>query len=185
MRTLMSLFLILMISANLIGQENAQEPEFIGEAFILNQDQTITELEKETVQIKTRAGVSVYIAGIGKVKSKIEIAGCCSGSRLSTTKDLKIVVKAVDNRTDPLSIIQVFKLDSKKKKRLAEMASYGTFSGGSDNNLDFLKFKGSKYGESSYILTVKTIESGEYGITVKNPNNVDEKNIVVSTFGID
>ena len=41
-----------------------------------------------------------------------------------------------------------------------------------------------KYGESSYRLTFGEQPEGEYGIIVSNPNNVDEKMVIVSTFAI-
>ena len=65
------------------------------------------------------------------------------------------------------------------------MSSLGTFSGSSENNMQYVKFKGKRYGDYSYVLTIPNIEAGEYGITVKNPNNRDEKNTIVSTFGVD
>lgn len=180
---LLSLFYV--ISFISYAQAEVKEPDFIGESFILQSDNSPLKLEKETVQIKTRAGASVYIVGIGKVKSKIQIDGCCSNSRIGTKNDLNIVVRAVDNETDPLSIVHIFKFDSKRKKRLAELASAGTFSGGSNNNLEYVKFEGAKYGESSYNLSVSSIEPGEYGVIVTNPNSLDEKTTIVSTFGID
>ena len=51
--------------------------------------------------------------------------------------------------------------------------------------MQYVKFKGKRYGDYSYVLTIPNIEAGEYGITVKNPNNRDEKNTIVSTFGVD
>ncbi len=166
-------------------EKNVQEPEFVGEAFIINEDGSILDLEKEQVQLKTKAGVSVYLTGIGKVKTKINIPGCCSNAVCKPENELKIVVKATDNETDPLSIIQVFKFNKKKKKRLAELASLGTFSGASSNNLDYLKFKAKKHGKSSYLLIIKSFERGEeYGIIVNNPNALDQRNTIVSTFGI-
>ena len=42
-----------------------------------------------------------------------------------------------------------------------------------------------KYGESSYRLTFDERPAGEYGIIVSNPNNVDEKMVIVSAFAID
>ena len=36
-----------------------------------------------------------------------------------------------------------------------------------------------------YYLTLDESPVGEYGITVSNPNNIDEKMVIVSTFGID
>lgn len=163
-----------------------EEPEFIGEAFILKPDNSTIDLDKETVRLRTRAGLSVYLVGIGKVKTKIQVSGCCASSRYTPKDEIKIIVRAVDNNTDPMAIIQIFKFKKKKKKRLAELASVGTFSGGSSNNLDYLRFKAKKYGENSYILTIKKFErNAEYGLIVKNPNARDEKTTIVSAFGID
>lgn len=51
---------------------NAQtaEPEFIGEVFHLDPAGQTTLLEKQRVVVKTKAGASMYIVGIGKVKNK-------------------------------------------------------------------------------------------------------------------
>jgi hypothetical protein len=94
-------------------------------------------------------------------------------------------VRAVDNKTDPISIIKVFKLDSKSKERRAEIAGASTFGGESSNNLKLLPFTAKKYGESSYLLTLKPEQAGEYGVIVSNPNALDEKATIVSCFGID
>lgn len=166
------------------AQEQVEEPTFVGEAFVIDSNNTIVDLEKEQVQWKTRAGASVYLTGIGKVKTKIQVPGCCSGVNINANGEIRLVVRAVDNETDPLSIIQVFKFDQKKKKRLAELASVGTFSGGSSNNLEYLKYKAEKYGESSYLLIIKNYEKGaEYGVIVNNPNALDQRQTIVSTFG--
>ncbi|MCB7481651.1 hypothetical protein [Christiangramia sediminis] len=178
------LLVAVFLSCSIAGAQNLKEPDFIGEAFILKSDSTSLPLEKETVKIKTKAGASVYIVGIGKVKSKIEVDGCCSNTRTATNKSLDIVVRSVDNQTDPLSIISLFRFDNNRKVRKAELSSTGTFSGGSNNNLDYIMFQGRKFGESSYIITVPEIEDGEYGIIVRNPNSLDEKSTIVSTFGI-
>ncbi len=167
------------------AQEEVKEPTFIGEAFILKDNNETLDLQKEHVQLKTRAGATVYLAGIGKVKTKIDIPNCCSATSYRPKKEIKLVVRAVDNETDPLSIIQVFKFKKKKKKRLAELSSVGTFSGGSSNNLDYLKFKAEKFGENSYLLSIESFERGaEYGVMVSNPNSLDEKQTIVSTFGV-
>ena len=52
-------------------------------------------------------------------------------------------------------------------------------------SMDYLRFSAEKYGESSYRLTFDERPAGEYGIIVSNPNNVDEKMVIVSTFAID
>ena len=176
--------MLFIVAISNYAQDKVKEPTFVGEAFILKSDNSAIDLEKEQVQFKTRAGVSVYLAGIGKVKTKIDIPGCCSKAVYNSNDDLKLVVRAVDNKTDPLSIIQVFKFKKRKRKRLAELASVGTFAGGSSKNLDYLRFKAEKYGKSSYILTIKEFEHGaEYGVIVNNPNALDQRQTIVSTFG--
>ena len=53
------------------------------------------------------------------------------------------------------------------------------------NKLERLSFTGRKFGESSYLITLDETPAGEYGITISNPNNIDEKQVIVSTFAID
>lgn len=48
-----------------------------------------------------------------------------------------------------------------------------------------VSFSGKKYGLSSYLLTFKDIKPGEYGIVLNNPNDRDEKKVVVSCLGVD
>jgi hypothetical protein len=84
-----------------------------------------------------------------------------------------------------MSIVNIFKFKRKKKKRVAELASYGIWSS-STNNLDRLKFKAKKHGEKSYLLKVSEYERNtEYGIIITNPNSLDEKSVIVSTFAIE
>jgi len=186
MKKIIILFSLLLLINYTFAQNAPKEPDFVGEAFILKANGEIFELEKETVQFKTKVGVSVFLVGIGKMKTKIQIDNCCSGAVYSPDNEIQIVVKAINNETDPLSIIKIFKFKQKKKKRLAELSSVGTFSGGSSNNLNYLKFRGKKYGEKSYLLTIKKYERGsEYGIIVSNPDALDQRSTIVSTFRIE
>ena len=99
--------------------------------------------------------------------------------------DIRFIVKAVDNATDPISIINIFRFETNKKKRLAELASVSTFGSVKSNKLERLRFSAEKYGEKSYLLTLIDKPAGEYGITVSNPNSLDEKGTIVSTFAIE
>ena len=92
--------------------------------------------------------------------------------------------RAKDNKADPMSIVRVFRMKSSKKNRSAVISAVGSFSVNS-NTMDYLRFSAEKYGESSYRLTFDERPAGEYGIIVSNPNNVDEKMVIVSTFAID
>ena len=162
------LFLIsILFCTGSYAQETVTEPDFIGEVLVLNPDNSTTPLEKATVKIKTKANASVYLV------------------RLHQGDDFKLIVRAVDNNTDPMSIINIFQFETGKKVRKAELSSLSTFGGASSNNLELLPYTAKKYGESSYLITLKEKPVGEYGITVRNPNSLDEKNIIVASFGID
>ena len=153
--------------------ETTPEPEFIGEIVTVRPDGTVAKLEKQSVQMRTRANASAVIFGPK------------AGVRLTAGQPASFIVRAVDNATDPMSIINVFRFEAKKDKRMAEMASVSSFGSVKFNKLERLSFTGRKFGESSYLITLDETPAGEYGITVSNPNNLDEKQVIVSTFAID
>lgn len=159
------------------------EPEFSGEVLAVRTDGTTEKLEKNNVKIKTGAGV--YVAGfaVNKMKTKIVVNGGQAQVRFAEDEPVTLVVRAVDNRTDPMSIVRVFKMKNKKQQRSAVISAVGSFSATS-NDMDYLPFSAKKHGESSYLLTFDRPEPGEYGVIISNPNNVDEKMVIVSTFGI-
>ncbi|MBR2261910.1 MAG: hypothetical protein IJ916_09460 [Paludibacteraceae bacterium] len=181
--TLLFLFTCL-LCGSLYAQETAPEPDFVGECFYLKKDGSTMKLEKSRTVARTKANAGLYIAGIGKVKTEIHIETPKSTSRIKGSS-IKLIVKAVDNLSDPMSIISIFKFEEKKKYRRAEIASAGTFSGSTGNDMDYIDFDAKKYGESSYLLSIENLKPGEYGIIVTNPNNKDEKQVIVSCFGID
>jgi len=147
-------------------------------------DGTTSKLEKHNVRMRTGAGV--YIAGFAasKSKTKVIIDGGEAGVRFDGSQPIEVIVRAKDNKADPMSIVRVFRMKSSKKNRSAVISAIGSFSV-STNAMDYLPFTASKYGESSYRLAFETRPTGEYGIIVSNPNNVDEKQVIVSTFAID
>ena len=171
--------------------ETTPEPEFIGEIVTVRPDGTVAKLEKQSVQMRTRANASAVIFGIGKAKTKLIIEGPKAGVRLTAGQPASFIVRAVDNATDPMSIINVFRFEAKKDKRRKgakneyEMASVSSFGSVKSNKLERLSFTGRKFGESSYLITLDETPAGEYGITISNPNNIDEKQVIVSTFAID
>lgn len=183
MKKILLLFLLCISMMPCFAQEG-QEPEFVGEVNLINGD-VISPLDKEFIKVKTKASASMYIVGMGKVKTKINVAGKSANVRASQDEDFKLVVRAVDNNSDPLSIINIFQFETGKNKRTAELSSLGTFGGHTDNNLKLIEYSAKKFGESSYLITLKEKPVGEMGVIVRNPNNKDEKNIIVACFGID
>lgn len=178
--------MFILTSCLIFAQETVKEPEFVGDGFFVNANGSTVKLEKEKVKIKTKTGVSIYLTGYGKVKTKLDVDGCCSEATVKPEGEIKIIVRALNNEIDPLESIQVFKLTQKKSKRTAEIASYGSFTGESENDLDNLDFTGEKYGESSYLLTIANYEKNtEYGILVKASNLPLQATTVISTFAVE
>ena len=147
------------------------EPDFIGEVLAIHSDGTAEKLEKHNVKMRTGAGV--YIAGlaVNKSKTKILVAGSQANVRFAADEPVNLIVRAVDNKTDPMSIVRVFAMKNNRKQRSAVISAVGSFNVTS-NDMEYLPF-------------TAEAPAGEYGIIVTNPNNVDEKMIIVSAFGID
>lgn len=99
---------------------------------------------------------------------------------------LKFIVRAVDNKTDPLQIVNIIRFDINGNARRAELSKINSFGGETSNNMKRLDFNAKKYGEDSYLISIDGIEPGEYGVYVTNPNEKDEKNVlIIATFGVD
>lgn len=172
------------IFAVTLSAQTIEEPEFIGETLLVKSDNSTTPLEKQLTQNRTVASTGLILSGIGKVRQQIQIEGCCANVKIGKNDDVKFIIRSVDNNTDPLSIIRVFKLEQKKKYRRAEIGSISSLGSSKSNNLEYVTFTGKKYGTSSYIIKLNNLEPGEYGITISNPNALDEKQTVVSTFAV-
>lgn len=187
MRNILMLCAMLCVSLTAMGQSeiNIPEPEFVGEVIVVRVDSIVQykTLPKERAQTRTAASASMYLIGLGDVKSKLTIKEHYSPLQISDEFPYKFIVKAENNDYDPVSIIRFFRLQREgdyDKKRTATIAVNSSFGGIETNTREFVNFTARKYGESSYILSVQLTE-GEYGITV---NSVDDANSVVATFGV-
>lgn len=138
LKTLLGAALLLLAGATQAQTipETTPEPEFIGEIVTVRPDGTVAKLEKQSVQMRTRANASAVIFGIGKAKTKLIIEGPKAGVRLTAGQPASFIVRAVDNATDPMSIINVFRFEAKKDKRMAEMASVSSFGSVKSNKLE-------------------------------------------------
>lgn len=159
------------------------EPDFVGEAYLLKADGSYVQLDKEIGDFTS--GVSFSSNSWNALS--LEIAGGSAKSRLSSNEPFQLVVRAVDNQSDPLTIISIYKFKAKKKTRSIVISedNSGTLMKSRTNSKGMVRFSGKKYGSSSYVITLKDLELGEYGIVVSNPNSRDEKRVVVSCFAID
>lgn len=190
MKTIFTLITILLLGLVVSAQDVPtnqsaieREPEFTGEAYFLKTDGTHVSLDKE---------IGDFTAGISWSSNSwnalsLEIAGGKAQSRFTLNEPLQLVIRAADNNSDPLTIISIYKFKAKKKSRsvLISKDNSGTFLKSRTNSKDMIRFSGKKYGISSYIIALKDLAVGEYGIVVSNPNNRDEKRVVVSCFAID
>ena len=158
------------------------EPDFIGEVLLLNEDSSLTQLDKE---------IGDLVSGISWATNSwdalnLEVNGSKSQLRLKL-KSLQLIVRAVDNNSDPLSIISIYKFKTKKRKRkvLLSENNSGTLLKSKTHSENIIRFSGKRYGNSSYIIHLEDLETGEYGVLVLNPNSNDQKRIVISCFSID
>lgn len=159
------------------------EPDFVGEAYLINPDGTNTALNKEIAGFTQ--GISFKSNSYNALS--LEIPGAHAQLRIPNNQNLQIVVRAVDNQADPLSIITLYKLDAKSKKRttLLSKDNSGTLLKSRTNIKNQVPVTGKKFGTSSYLLNIQNLTPGEYGLMVNNPNNVDEKRTIISCFGVD
>lgn len=181
----LSLAVCLCLSAHSQGI-SVPEPEFAEETLLLTSDSEATLLKRENGTIKTKAGASLYLTGIGKVKSRLTLSGTTSSSTVKGSSTTRLIIKAKDNSTDPNSFINIFKFEVKGKERRYQVAEAGTLSKAETNNLASIEFKAKKYGEQSYLIILEDLTPGEYGIVIGDPNTNNTKNSMkVTTFTVE
>lgn len=140
------LFLFLFGALFALGSTHAQnvtveEPEFAEETLLLTSDSCGVKLARESATVKTKAGASLYLTGIGKVKSRLTLQGINSLSKAKGGSTTRLVVKAEDNKTDPNSFISIFKFEIKGKERRFQLSEAGTLSKTEVNNLSSVEYK--------------------------------------------
>jgi hypothetical protein len=182
MKNTIKIFTIVFAMIMSVGFTNAQvqELDFVGQTAILNQDSSLTLLDKQLTTTRTAASASFILTGIGKIMTQMQIEGCCSS--VSTNTNVQLIIKSIDNQNDPLAVLKIFKFKVKPKVRRAELSSFGLTS--KENNLDYVPFKAVKYGMSSYLVSLQNLTPGEYGVILLNPNIINERQVVVSTFNV-
>lgn len=186
-KLLLSLLLVLTYVTSMTAQNvTVEEPEFAEKTLLLTSDSQGVKLSRENGTIKAKAGASLYLTGIGKVKSRLTLKGIKSTSKAVGGPTTRLIVKAADNKTDPDSFISIFKFEIKGKERRYLLAETGTLSKTESNNLSSVDYKAKKYGESSYYIVLEDLTPGEYGIVIGDPNHENTKNgMKVTTFTVE
>lgn len=124
------LFLSFVIALATLTSASAQnvtvkEPEFAEETLLLTSDSEGIKLSRENGTVKTKAGASLYLTGIGKVKTRLTLKGTKSTSKGVGGSTTRLIVKAKDNNTDPNSFISIFKFEVTKKNADTNLQKQG------------------------------------------------------------
>ncbi|MCI6702954.1 MAG: hypothetical protein PUK16_03855 [Prevotellaceae bacterium] len=181
-------YLLLVFLLNLTGvyaqEVTVPEPEFADQTYLLTSNTTYEMLPRETGIVKTKAGASLYLTGIGKVKTRLTLSG--PAAKVSVPHGpVRLIIKAANNETDPASFINIFAFEVKGKERRALLAEAGTLSATKSKSLGQIDYNAKKYGKSSYYLVIDNLEPGEYGISLGDPDKQNEKNDMrVTTFSV-
>ena len=100
-------------------------------------------------------------------------------------KTISLVIKAKDNKSDPMDLYRIVRFTGSKKDRHIQWMEFSPTLLGSEKaqKSGYVNFVAHKYGEQSYILTVpeKEIIPGEYGIFLSAVNGTT---IPIGTFSI-
>ena len=181
------LFTVCLLASAIVCKAQAKyEPEFIGETNLLcifQNDTVSMALDKESAKIKSKAGASLYLTGIGSVKTRIHVQGNTSSCIAKPDSECRLIVRSSNNDQDPNSFIQLVKFEVKRDERRCEVGKINTFKGSSAGTEQLVEYKAKRYGESSYELFFNP-EPGEYGIFLSNPDSRDEKRIIVYCFTV-
>ena len=141
------------------------EPEFIGQALAIRPDNRTEQLVQESLAPRHRSSTGQKLFGIGKNHiDEMTLKGAQSPVRLRKSDGIAFIIRVPDT----------------KKMRIAGYASVGTFADQQRNTLERQPFTSRRFGSSSYLIILKGVETGEYGITVDALGSLN-----VSTFGVD
>ncbi len=169
------------------GPIKITEPEFDGFIIYAN-DSVGNGIRLEIIHSELKDTYSAFgaIAAIKQAKdgSTVIVKGCCSSVRTNQKANLNFLV-LLQERVDPVEYIKVFKL--KKEKKLRSVKAFNIDYGGinkdvsvEDNKEGYLKFTYKKYGQRHYLITIDSLEPGEYAITL-NSGKLGDFNL----FGVD
>lgn len=89
------LSLLFILTAELVNaQIEVSEPEFSGQVVYVKSATEGILLHKENAQIKTKAGASLYLVGIGSVKSRMHIKGKQAVTRVPQSPQTQVHCKS-------------------------------------------------------------------------------------------
>lgn len=165
-------FSLLMLVANPNsgnGQAKSNEPEFANTIVALTKDHGVISLERQKAQVKTGGNASLLLVGVGTAKMVGFVKGDSSDVKLAKSDTLTFIARLKDNSANPNDVITFakFQVNSKKHIRYIEIAKSGVLSQAEQGKVDYIKFEGQRYGNSSYLVKVFNLPEGEYMMTLQ------------------
>jgi hypothetical protein len=160
------LFIVVMCMVSLVSFGQS-EPEFELEPYVFNTtDSTFTNpLPCENTYLKSKAAASMFLVGVGKIKSYYYIKGEKS-SLVIDNKNCNIIINTGGN--SPQQILSLIKLERLETKRRWKTGEMGAFTGSSFNEDNSIPLKYKKYGENSVIIDISQLEHGDYCIAISS-----------------
>ena len=203
--TLLCFINLLILVFKIFSASSIKEPEFINSYCIMTSDDSFESLPREIGTIKRHQNtVSNATGGVGNVYSSVSsvtTAGELAGSKgkdivlegghssYVVSKDMKtisLVIKAMDNESDPMDLYRIVRFTGSKKDRRIQWMEFSPTLLGSEKaqKSGYVNFVAHKYGSQSYIITLPENEMipGEYGIFFLSIINATA--IPVGTFSI-
>lgn len=177
--------ILIVIAAGIAFTAKAQvtvpEPEFSNTVVYLNSDSTSLPLERQKAEIKTKSSASLNIIGVGKVSTIGLVTGEKSPVRIPNSESISFIARVQSNTENPMDVITVakFEVNTKKHNRYIEIAKAASFQGAESGNVNTIGFEAVKYGQNSYLITVKKPGPGEYVITLASSSET------AHMFGVD
>ena len=90
------------------------------------------------------------------------------------------------NTYDPEAFIDIFKFEVTEKERRHLVKEIGVLMKTDPDKKLFVDYEAQKYGKSFYLVTLKDLTPGEYGIVIKDPEKPKIKNgMKVATFTVE
>lgn len=138
------------------------EPEFDQEIAVVTSENSSVLLPLEHGKVKTSSNIGLAMLGIEKTSMYLEFEGAMSPvtlSRVAYNGDLHFILSWKDNDLNPKRIIQILPLEIKKNRRIYNGLKSNSFTSTSEAfTQNSVKFTAKRYGEHSYLITIRRSE---------------------------
>ncbi len=176
--------LLIAMLFGLFALSKIPEPEFTERPYVLNDDNTLSNLERADASID----IKVKGAGYGGSETYYSAFGKASTVRFNTTKLPRMVVK-VEPSTDPAELFIISKADVKSDRRRFLLTSRSLGGKVRDTGQTEIALEYRKIRDGLYEITFPNgIPAGEYAFlplsSDANPFQMGHK-VKISCFGID